>query len=311
MKKRDHKSNYFYLCAILLVLAFWSINPVFGDGTNQTGYYEVRANVENASVFLDGVAVGTIQGGTLLVPAEISNKPVNHNLMIKADGYKVYNETVIQAPKAGKNIILKGTLIRVPITPVGAVYLAVSPPGADVTIDDVPRGVVGQSGILVLRDVPAGNRIINIHLDGYQDRSERTYVEANMDNQVRITLVPLTTGSVEVTSEPGSASVMINGVPAGITPVIIPNVTAGEVDVRLTLSGYQDWAGSTSLQAGKTALVSATLIPVPTSAPEPVSTTEVPTSVPTPEPTATTTPISPIIGVVALGALCLFWRRRE
>ena len=185
------------------------------------------------------MSVGTIQGGTLLVPAEISSKPVMHQLMIRAPGYQVYNETVLQSPKAGKNLILKGILTHIPETPTGTLYVAVSPPGADIMIDGVPRGVVDQSGISVLRGVKAGNRNILIHLDGYQDYKEWASIEANMDNRVRVTLLPLTTGSLQVTSEPNAASVIVSGVPAGITPVTIPDVPAGQVDVLLTLSGYQ------------------------------------------------------------------------
>jgi hypothetical protein len=302
-----------FICAIILVLSLWCINPVLGDESNLTGYYEVRANVENASVFLDGVPVGTIQGGNLLVQAPTSNKPVNRNLMIQAPGYQIYNETILQAPKPGKNIVLRGTLIKIPVTPTGTVYLAVSPPGAEVMIDGIQRGVVGPSGILVLRDVKAGNRYLSIHQEGYQDITELSHIEANMENNVRLTMTPLTTGSVRVTSDPAQASVTLNGAPAGITPVTVPNVTAGQIDVRLSLPGYQDWTGTTDLQAGKTSEVSATLIPIPTSTPEPVNTTEeqttIPTESPTPEPT--TTPLSPIIGGMAILVICLFWKKKE
>ena len=313
MKNWNRCDKQFFLAFFLVLSLSMCTIPVFGDNSNQTGYYEIRANVENASVYLDGVAVGTIQGGTLLVPAEISSKPVLHQLMIQAPGYRVYNETVLQSPKAGKNLILKGILTRIPEAPTGTLYLAVSPPGADIMIDGVPRGVVDQSGITVLRGVKAGNRNILIHLDGYQDYNEWASIEANMDNKVRVTLLPLTTGSLQITSEPNAASVIISGVPAGITPVTIPDVPAGQVDVLLTLSGYQDWTGTTVVQPGQTASVSGTLIPVPVKTPEPQITTAVQTQkqTETPTPVPTTTPLSPVIGGLALIILSLFWKNRK
>lgn len=149
-------------------------------------------------------------------------------------------------------------------------------------------------------------RTVQIRLAGYQDWVERVYVESNLDTKIRVTLTPVTTGSVQVSSVPAGANVLINGSPVGITPVTIPELPAGQVEMRLTLPGYQDWTAVTSIIPGQTVPVFGTLVPVVVQTPEPVNTTPVET--PIPEPTQ-----SPISLFTAAGALALtsLWLKKD
>lgn len=283
------------------------ICPGFADEPG-FGYYEVRSNVENASVFFNGEFVGNIRQGTLMVPAKISNRPVRHELMIEAPGFATYNETVIQAPKEGRNIILRGTLTRLPAPRTGTLNLAISPPGPEVFIDGVSHGIVDQSGIIVLRDIEAGFRNLLIRLAGYEDYHERVFVEDNMITRVRINLVPITTGFLQVTSTPAGATILINGVPAGITPVILSEMPEGEVELRLTLAGYYDWTAVTSIIPGQTIPVSGSLIPVPVSTPTPEPEPEIPE--PTPEQEPIKTPLYAVVAVLAVFLCAVFVKKR-
>ena len=112
-KLRDlMKMKYEMIRSLLLFLlaGFFMLScaAVADDPSNMTGYYEIRSNVENASVYFNGEFAGNIEKGSLLIQAELSNRPVNHKLMIQAPGYTTYNETIVQAPKPGKNNIIRG-----------------------------------------------------------------------------------------------------------------------------------------------------------------------------------------------------------
>ncbi|MDD1725129.1 MAG: PEGA domain-containing protein [Methanospirillum sp.] len=299
--------------ASLLIAGFflflWCISPVAGENPSGTGYYEVRSNIENASVYFDGTLAGTIQKGILLVPAETSNKPVHHILMITADGYSTYNETVLQAPKPGKNTILRGILTKLPPANTGTLSLAVTPPGAAISLDGTPLGTVDSSGIRVLRDIKAGFRVIVVTLPGYQDWKDRVNVEANMDTKVRVILSPATSGTLQVTSAPSGANVFVNGSIAGITPVTLTDIPVGETKIRLTLPGYQEWTGTTSVAPGQVTPVSGTLIQIAvnTSVPAPIETT--PEMTPVPEPTQAA--LFPLIAGGALAIVSLFPGKKE
>ena len=307
---RERKAAIEILGRILLIGLIgmaWIICPGFADEPG-FGYYEVRSNVENASVFFNGEFAGNIRQGTLMIPAKISNRPVRHELMIEAPGFTTYNETVIQAPKEGRNIILRGTLTKLPAPRTGTLNLAISPPGAEVFIDGVSRGIVDQSGIIVLRDIDAGFRNLLIRLAGYEDYYERVFVEDNMITRVRINLVPVTTGFLQVTSTPAGATILINGVPAGITPVVLSEMPEGEVELRLTLAGYYDWTAVTSIIPGETVPVSGSLIPVPVSTPTPEPEPEIPE--PTPDQESMETPLYPAVALLALFLCAIGLKKR-
>ena len=287
---------------LLTVLIILSCAAVADVPVNMTGYYEIRSNVENASVYFNGEFAGNIQKGSLLVPAELSSRPVSHKLMIQAPGYTTYNETIVQAPKPDKSNIIRGILTAIPLPKMGTLSLAVSPPGGEVFVDEVSYGIVDKSGIHVLRDIGAGYRNIQIVLPGYKDWFERVYVESNMITKVRVALTQVTTGSLQVSSEPAAANVLLNGTTVGVTPVTISDLPPGPVMVTLTLSGYQDWNGETSVMIGQTVPVFGALAPVVIKAPEPVNVT--PEETPTPEPTQSAIFTGSIIGALAVMTIC-------
>lgn len=74
-------------------------------------------------------------------------------------------------------------------------------------------------------------------------------------------------GSINVYSTPSGAKISIDGTYKGITPLTIPDVSAGYHTIKLTNSGYQDYfTERIYISAGETKTISATLTPkvVPT-----------------------------------------------
>lgn len=66
-------------------------------------------------------------------------------------------------------------------------------------------------------------------------------------------------GSLQVLSRPAGAQVILDGQVVGKTPLTIPNVSAGPHDVRLELPGFNRWATTVDVPAGKPARVAASL----------------------------------------------------
>lgn len=266
------------ICAFLFLLVFALSAPVVAKPAGDTGFYEVRSNVENASVSLDGVYAGNILDGMLRIAVPAGNRPVNRELRIEAAGYEPYRETVVKAPKAGEIVVLRGTLRSLPVTRTGTIRLAVTPPGGNVSIDGVDKGSVSPSGILVLRGLSTGNQILHIEREGYENLTKRIYVEPNVDTQMRFTLVPLTHGSLMITSQPEGAQISLNGEITGITPLSIPYLAEGPYQVRLLLTGHQVWNGFVSVVPGQNAELNAVLVPetVP-DGPAPEETSPLPT----------------------------------
>lgn len=80
---------------------------------------------------------------------------------------------------------------------------------------------------------------------------------------------PPTTGRLEIASDPAGASVTINGVAAGVTPLTLPDIVPGRQEIVMTRDGASVMR-SVDLTAGSTALVTAVLAS-PVSAPVPAA----------------------------------------
>ena len=83
----------------------------------------------------------------------------------------------------------------------------------------------------------------------------------NLDSY--LTLNPIqSSGSISVTSYPSNAVVYIDEIYVGTTPVTQNGYSQGYHNVRVTKSGYQEWASSVYVYSGSTATASATLTPI-------------------------------------------------
>ena len=65
--------------------------------------------------------------------------------------------------------------------------------------------------------------------------------------------------SLQVVSRPSGAQVILDGRPIGKTPMTIPDVAAGNHNIRLELAGFKGWATTVDVKAGSAERVAASL----------------------------------------------------
>jgi hypothetical protein len=168
-----------------------------------------------------------------------------------------------------------------------------------------------------------------------EDAEEETYdvcvvdkygaIECDLSYEVTTNEV----GSIDISSSPSGASILIDGIAKGTTPQTIDDMIVGSHKVVLTKPGYAEWGRVVKVEADDTIEIDATLYvsatatpatatPFRTSAPTAARTTikkstiKVPTTwvdVPT---TAPPSPADPAIVIGALGiglGLIVIWRR--
>jgi hypothetical protein len=80
---------------------------------------------------------------------------------------------------------------------------------------------------------------------------------------VRSITPPTYYGRVVVTSYPQGAKVYLDNVYKGVTPLNLDRVTAGQHQIKLVKTGYQDWSSYVSVSPSRTTTVSADLVPFP------------------------------------------------
>jgi hypothetical protein len=69
----------------------------------------------------------------------------------------------------------------------------------------------------------------------------------------------LKTGSIAITSSPVGATLDIDGIPRGATPLILTEIPAGNHLVTLSFKGYDDWNHTISVGSGLMAAINAEL----------------------------------------------------
>jgi hypothetical protein len=152
---------------------------------------------------------------------------------------------------------------------------------------------------VTITGIPLGLHNLRVTLSGYEDYSSWVIISNDKEVHVRLkvqsgsttipttvpttiptivptrtpTTVPTTvptgqlplsvkTGTVSVSSTPTGARVFLDGVDRGTTPVTITGVPMGLHNLRVTLSGYEDYSTRFFLVSGKTVSVTLERIPI-------------------------------------------------
>jgi serine/threonine protein kinase len=171
----------------------------------------------------------------------------------------------------------------------GSMLIRSTPADADVTVNGRARGKTP----LALRELALGSYTIRVARDGYasEERSiqltsrrpslsttinlrsvtasdssrgavpQRTGAAAVPSGPVAVTdaAVKSGPGGLNVQSRPAGARVYVNDRLAGTTPVAIPNVPSGGVNVRIEMDGYEPWMTKVRVSPGDQLRVAASL----------------------------------------------------
>jgi PEGA domain len=204
------------------------------------GTISVLSNISGAKVFLDGREVG-------VVPVDIKDvKPGEHVLEVKADGYQTREERVVI--NAGGTEVRKMDLSP-ETSPNQGIIKVVSPvPEAEIFIDGASIGKVPQE-----KRTSAGEHFVVVKLAGYKSFEQKVRVEAGQTLTVSAELKAV--GRLRILSTPAAATVMINGIEAGKTP-LDTDVEVGETVVRIEKSGLQSAERKVNIEGGKTETIS-------------------------------------------------------
>ena len=143
------------------------------------------------------------------------------------------------------------------------ISITTSPSGATATDSATGDTIITPGTFTVYTTGTPADHRITVTKDGYYDY----YYDAGTPLQnvyVQAILIPIpTTGSLSVSSSPSGAIVYIDGVYKGVSPLTV-TLPAGPHSIRMVMSGYNSWSGSTTVSEGQTTQVSATLDPTVT-----------------------------------------------
>lgn len=275
--------------------------PVTGGRILTISGFELRYE-DGDAVDVEVVLHGTIPSGTALG----ANKTLVKIQELDSRGYSIaYSAVTIDH--------LIGEPTPPPTPAYGSITATSSPSGADIYIDNVYKGLSPA----VFGNIPNGNHVVLIKMDGYQGLTKTVTVTA--DNQTvhavlyQQTSAPATTpapgqtpaagtgsptptavtqtpgyGSLSITTTPAGALVYVDGTMMGVTPTTIPMLSEGQHTVTLIMDGYQDLKTTITINEGTTS--------------EYITGLAKPTKTPG---------FAAGIAVLSLGLLCLYRKMRE
>jgi hypothetical protein len=210
-----------------------------------TGSVRVISNIDGARVYVDGTDTGK-------APLDVRDlKAGEHIIEVRAPGYKTRDERLVVS--AGSAHVLKLDLHADGAGGPNGLVKVVSPvPEATVYIDGALIGKVPQT-----KDLPAGEHFVVVKREGLRSHSEKIKVTAGQT--LTVTALLKAAGGLRVVSTPAGASVMIDGEPAGRTPLKLGDVEAGEHVVSVALDGHHAFQSTVNIAGGKTEVLNAPL----------------------------------------------------
>lgn len=204
------------------------------------GVVRVLSDAPGARAYLDGTDMGP-------VPVDIKDvKAGEHIIQVKAPGMQTGEKTITVA--AGSSQIVKFDLNPDMPADYGTLKVVSMVPEAQVFIDGAAAGKVP-----VEKKLAAGDHPVVVRLEGYKQFEQKVRVEAGQTVTVQANLKPV--GRLRILSTPAQADVLINGMPAGKTP-LDQEVEVGETVVRIEMPGFQPFEQTLMIEGGKTQTLS-------------------------------------------------------
>ena len=247
-------TSIFVLSSIIVESVILSNNMTSGDPIVST------INVRNTGLLPDQRTIKTtLSNGTILTLDE-------RNISLQSGEPQVFD-----VPIDARNLspgfyavcsddICKSFYAATPTPKVGNLNITSAPEGAKIYIDDMDQLSTTPS---TLRDIPVGSRRFVLKLEGYNDTVGTVQIIGGITTYVYATLIPLSpaTGAIDVSSTPEGAELFIDGADQNVkTPTNITDLSEGSYTIKLTLTGYQEWAVTVKIKAGQTTYLSAGLI---------------------------------------------------
>lgn len=230
-----------------------TLQPMMGG---EKGYYQISSSPSGASVYFDDSYKGTTP---LTVTVSTTGTP-GHTIRLVLSGYQEWSSYQPGNPGAGETVYVTAALK--PVQTYGSISVTSSPSGATAVLD----GAQSQVTPCTFHNVLPGLHTVQVSMAGYQTWSTTTSVSAGLNTQVfaQLSRISPATGSIYVTSVPSGASVYVDGTYYGPSPQLASGLTPGYHQVRISLSGFQDWIGNVMVNQGDTTRVSQTLSVTPT-----------------------------------------------
>ena len=221
-------------CAVCLVLCALCSALCAGAADAPLTRVSITSQPSGATVIVDGKDRGT-------TPVTLFDlQPGRHHLKCRLAGYVTRDRffNTDEGPYIEKNEVLDEVK--------GLLLLKTEPAGCDIQIDGVS---VGRTPRLITNLAAKDAYSVRFRKPGYQDQT----ISVKFDGRkplVREEQMILSSGTIDIQSEPAGAEVTVNGIVRGQTPLRVTDVPKGRAIVKFRLDGYADEVRDLAIRAG-------------------------------------------------------------
>jgi len=194
----------------------------------------ISSQPSGATVVIDGVSHGT-------TPITLFDlKPGRHHLKCRLDGYEENDSffSTSEGPVVERVVTLEEVK--------GLLLLKTDPAGCDIQVDGVSVGLTPQ---LLTGLSASGTYAVRLRKAGYQDQ----LISVRFDGRkplVRDEKMVLSSGAIDIRTEPSGAEVSVNGIVRGASPLKVTEIPKGRATVKFHLDGFEDETRELSISAG-------------------------------------------------------------
>lgn len=203
-------------------------------------------SIEGAEVFVDGISVGV----TPLVGFELAAG--SYDVLVRKDRYQDYLAQVsIEGPGSVRTVVVD-----------------MVPDWAQVTFRSQPAGaLVKVAGEVVGRtpttaEVLSGSYALEFLLEGYTPHLDRLRVVANEPLSLAAVVLQPADGNVSLASDPAQATVTVDGVYRGVTPIDLDLTPNQEHEIEVSKAGHLTHVERIRVRSGEARQLTATLQPM-------------------------------------------------
>ncbi|MFH0967373.1 MAG: PEGA domain-containing protein [Methanobacteriota archaeon] len=224
---------------------FAALSPVTSSGS-----LTVSSDPSNALILLNNIAYG-------MTPAHFNAIAAGtYNLQLVKPGYQTVSKTIDIIPGAETPVSISIPR-RIPVT--GTLTVRSTPSGGTVTLDGE---VLGVTPLRINRLMP-NMYSLRVSVPGYLSWIGIIHIYAGRETSIFAPIgqpQPVSyTGSLSVQSEPSGATITLDSIPLGKTPLFIRNVAAGSHTIFLDYPGYLPYSTTAQVWSERTRYISSIL----------------------------------------------------
>ena len=209
-------------------------------------YLLMSVEPANATVYVND-QLQQVQNGTLTMLLPMGE----YSYRVEAPAYETQSGTfTVGNEKVTLPIKLKSTMATLSVS--------TGTTGTQIFINDQQRGTSSWQGTL-----PPGTYRVEGRLAGHRTHRQNVTLASRDQQQVTIPALVAITGMLNVNVQPMNAEVWLDGSRLGTSPDIFRNITVGSHSVELRAAGYTTKTESVTIEEGQTAMLTTSLIRIP------------------------------------------------